>query len=358
LRQQCLSYLRFFISLLFHSFYRSDAARRRAEDILNATDNAQTAAGEELLEQERQKRAEVEAHNQTLLEKIKLMEEQFARQQEIITASKDNNQSALAAPLATAATSAAPLAAAVSPAHTMSPANLTPEDNSHALVENSPFVERSMEDLIHDLGGGVSNTDEDDDEVAGGGGRLLLIQKKEGIIPLKDHNAGNDVGRPTKVVSPCQNNTCSSVGKKKAALSLPSGEVRSTSLAPKPASRLHSDPSADEEENTPPAQVEDGEDAHEAGGLFTLFRGLPSGGGKEGEASGETMMDDNESKSIISSEGEGKEGEDMEIEGNDGSNDAAFDGVIVKEKLAIAPKRDRDSLDGPEPFQSQISNNE
>lgn len=331
------------------------------------------------MEQERHKRAELEAHNQSLIEKMKLMEEQFARQQEIITNLKLNNQSAIAAPLAMiavptavdAAAPGAPPAAVASPARTMSPAKLALKDKFHALAEDSPLIQRSMEDLIHDLGGGACSPDEDDDEVAGGAGRyrgsLLLVQKKEGIPPLKVHNTSNNVGRPTMVVSPRKQMTCSSVEKKKTAVSLPAGEGRSAFSAP--ASPFNSDPSADEEENTPPAQVDDGKDANEGGGLFTLFRGLPSrGGGKEGETSGETMVDDNESNSIVPSDGKQGGGEEidgdgmeMELDGDDGSNHAVLNEELVKKELAVysargALKRDSLGLDGPEPFQSQSSN--
>jgi hypothetical protein len=319
------------------------------------------------LEQERQKRAEVEAHNQFLVDKMKLMEEQFARQQEIIAALKNTNHSALAAPLATVVVS--------SPARTLSPPNLSPEDKGHALAEDFPLVERSMEDLIHDLGGGVLSTDEDDGNVATGcggryRGRLVLVQKKEGITPLKDRNTSNNVGRPTKVVSPCkQQNTSPFIEKEKAGVSVPDGEVRLAS--PAPASPLHSDPNPsahEEEENTPPNQIDVNDDAHEGGGLFTLFRGLPrSGGGKEGEASGETMMADNESKSVISSGGEEEEGrkeeKEVDIDVYDCSHDDALhDGdVVKKEDLSIfhdggSPKRNSLGVDGPQPFQSQSSN--
>ncbi len=370
----------FFGVLIVSSFFyycSSDAARRRAEETVTALATTQTAAVEDAVEQERQKlRAEADAQVQSLMEKLKLMEEEAVKYKELIANSEKriNELAPAAAPepsIVAAPAAAAPLAAAGSPARSLPLEQ--PEEEMRLAVLESPLVQRSMEDLINDLGGGAFSPD--DDEVAGGS--LLLIQNQGGTTPLQNLNNTNQVSKHTKVSPLKQNTSPSSI--ENIEKSLAAGDVMPSAPAPSPLppSPLKSDPSnghaaaqiGSEEENTPPAQSDDGNTANDGAGLFTLFRGLASSGGdKDGgdtSGDGDTMMDDNDMKSTISSDAvqvegrekeEGEEGMEIDVssgeeaggQGHHGSGGGGGRGLFRRDSLG---------LDGPEPFQSQGSMN-
>ncbi len=284
-----------------------------------------------------------------MLEKMNLMEEEALKHKELIANLEKATHFAAAPPLA-------PLpaadTAAASPAPAAAPLEIPEEQHIPALQIESPLVERNMEDLINDLGGAFSPDDDDADEVAGGGGyrcSLLLLQNKARSTPLQNLNK-----KATTTASLVKQHSCSSVEKQV------SPGATASAQAASPLQSGHVNSTASDEGNTPPADADVSalKTADEGGGLFTLFRGLArsGGGGKDGETSGDTMMDDNDdSKSNITSPnspGEGGDGKGV-IKARNGNDVMEIDGGGGGAFM----KRESLGLDGPEPFQSQGSMN-